>query len=444
LSSEKCSKEILGKTGPDSYFHLEERFASKEISTAAVTYQLMSALRYLLSAWLIFGMLHAAELRSWTDLLNRKIEARMIRLDGTSVILELKDGRQVPFALAKLCETDATYARSQDTTGKPGKPAIPGKPDKPTSSDPGGLNFADVWPDRIKFSDDPEITTVVEDADKKRFIYESTNYRYTCDARLSKAVVKGFAVMFEATHQFCRSLPLGLDGGVKTDGKLQIFLYEKFDDYVKAGGRPGTAGIFMSGKEAVIVPLTSLGVRHMGSGYMLDREKSSKTMPHELTHQLTPPPYFQTGGMGWFTEGLAEYVAVTPYRSGAFSVRNNHNDIIAYTTSYGTKNAGGRALGKNIRVPNLKGFMLQDYSTFTGNAQLNYGCSLLLTYYFLQMDGAGDGKRVKAFLKALRDGKTGEDAIAVLLDGRSFDQLAKEITKAWKHRGIDLVFGTSA
>ena len=97
--------------------------------------------------------------------------------------------------------------------------------------------------------------------------------------------------MFEATHQFCRTLPLGLNGGVKTNDKLQIYLFEKFNDYLKADGKPGTAGIFMSGKEAVFVPLTSLGVRPVGSGYMLDRKKSNKTMPHELTHQLTPSSY---------------------------------------------------------------------------------------------------------------------------------------------------------
>jgi hypothetical protein len=57
------------------------------------------------------------------------------------------------------------------------------------------------------------------------------------------------------------------------------------------------------------------------------------------------------------------------------------------------------------------------------------------------MDGDGDGKRIKSFLKALRDGKTGGDAVAVLLDGRSYEQLEKEITKAWSRRGIDLTFG---
>lgn len=389
----------------------------------------MNMLRFAIHALLLAGIAHAAEMRTWTDLQNRKIEARMIRLDGESVVLELKDGRKVPMAIAKLSAADAEYARSQSGD------------DKPAASDKGGANFDAPWPERIKFADDPGITVVAEDAEKKHFVYESTNYRYTCDVRLSKSVVKGFAVMFEATYLFCRSLPLGLDGGDKTDGKLQIFLFENFDDYVAAGGKPRSSGYFIGSKAAVFVPLTSLGVRPVGSGYMFDREKSSKTLPHELTHQLTPHNYFQLGARGWFTEGLAEYVAVTPYRSGSFNVRNNHSDIVAYTTGTGTKNMGGRVLGKDIRLAELKEFMLQGYDKFLEKPQLSYGCGLLITYYFLQMDGEGDGKRVKAFLQAMREGKTGEDALAVLLDGRSFDQLAADITKAWKHRGINLEFG---
>ena len=56
-----------------------------------------------------------------------------------------------------------------------------------------------------------------------------------------------------------------------------------------------------------MVPLESLGVRTLGSGYTLDRGKSNNTLPHELIHQLTPPPYFRHGSVGWFIEGIAEY-----------------------------------------------------------------------------------------------------------------------------------------
>ena len=387
----------------------------------------MPNLRFLSVLPLFLALAQAAEIRSWTDVQDRKIEASMVRVDGQTVILKLKDGREVPYPLVKLSAADGQYVAANRTPS----PADAGKT----------LNFDAPWPDLIKFSEDPEINTLEESADKKRFVYESANYRYVCDVRLAKSVVKGFAVLFEATHLYCRTLPLAFDGGVKTDGKYQILLFEKAEDYSRAGGPLGTAGVFIGGKNAVLVPLTSLGVKPVGSSYMLDRDKSSNTIPHELTHQLSPQEYFAEGAMGWFSEGIAEYVGNTPYRSGAFSVRGNQKDLIEYVTGYGSKDKGGRALGTKIQMPALKTFMLQDYASFQEQPQLGYGCGLLLTNYFLHMDGDGDGKRMKSFLKALRDGKEGEDALKVLLDGRSFEKLQEDVTKAWSRKGVDFTFG---
>ena len=381
-----------------------------------------------LSFFLLFlSLTHAAELRSWTDIQNRKIEATLLRVEDKTVILKLKDGREIPYPLTKLSLDDCKYVEES---------RIPLGPEKAGQS----LNFDLPWPERIKFCEDPEVNTVEEDAEKKRFIYESANYRYVCDVRLAKSVVKGFAVMFEATHLYCRSLPLAINGGKAEADKHQILLFEEFEDYVKAGGPPSSAGVFMSGKGVVMVPLTSLGVKPVGSSYMLDRDKSSKTLPHELVHQLTPEKYFEKGASGWFTEGLAEYVAVTPYRSGAFTVRGNQKDIFDYVTGFGSKDMGGRALGTKIRLPALKSYMLQDYSEFLAQPQLNYGCGLLITTYFCHLDGEGDGKRIKGFLKALHDGAEAEKSLDLLLDGRSFDQLEEDIAKAWSRKGVDFTF----
>jgi hypothetical protein len=387
---------------------------------------------------LLTGLAGAFESRSWTDVQGRKIEATMVREEGSSVVLKLKDGREVPYPLAKLSASDALYVqgvRSEPKAETSQKATI-------STNETDIANFDSKWPELVKFDEDPEIITVEEDIEKKRFIYESANYRYTCDVRLSKSVVKGFAVMFEATHLFCRSLPLGVNGGVKVKGKHQIILFEKFEDYVKAGGPPSSSGVFMSGRNIVMVPLTSLGVQKVGSGYMLDRDKSSSTLPHELTHQLTPEPYYQKGSMGWFTEGLAEYVATTPYRSGGYNVRANQKPIVDYATGYGSKDRGGRALGTEIKLPALKKFMLQEYSQFLEQPQLNYGCGLLITNYFLHMDGDGDGKRIKAYLKALHENKDAEESLSILLDGRTFEELTKDIVKAWSRKGVDFTFST--
>ena len=375
----------------------------------------------------------AQEMRPWVDLQGREVQATFVRAAGEDVILRLADGRELPFPLAKLAAADRKYVAD---TLKPGRP-------KPIAGEDVLANFDAPWPDRVSFSEDPEIKIVEETAEKKRFVYESANYRYTCDVRLAASLVKGFAVMFEATRLYCRALPLALRSGKQVAGKYQIQLFEHTEDYVNAGGPPDTAGVFMSGTGIVMVPLTSLGVRPVGSGYMLDRDKSSKTIPHELTHQLTPDSYFEKGALGWFTEGIAEYIAATPYRSGGYNVRGNLDDIVEYATGYGTKNMGGRALGKKISLTGLKKFMLQDYRDFMENGQLNYGCGLLITTYFLTLDGEGDGKRIKSYLKALLDGNDAEKSLDLLLDGRSFKQLEDDITKAWSRKGIDWFFSDS-
>ncbi len=379
----------------------------------------------------------AFETRLWTDTQGRKIAAALVRADDQTVILKLKDGREIPFPLAKLSTADGKYVDDSREQWKSKTPIILTEP-KGDSESP---NFDSPWPETVKFLEDPEIDVIEEDAVKKHFVYASANYRYACDVRLSKTVVKGFAVMFEATHLFCRTLPLGLNGGRKTDGKLQIVLFEKVDDYLAAGGPPDTTGVFISEKAVVLVPLTSLGVRPVGSSYMLDHDKSSKTLPHELTHQLTPESYFGKGATGWFTEGLAEYVANTPYRAGTYTVRGNLKPIVEFTTAYGAKDKGGRALGTKISMPPLKTFMLQDYSSFTAESQLNYGCGLLITTYFLHLDGQGDAKRMKSYLKALSAGENAEKSLDLLLNGRTFEELEKDIIKAWGNKGVTFTFG---
>ena len=370
----------------------------------------------------------AAEIRMWEDDKGRKVEAALIDVKELAVVLRLKNGKEMDFPIAKLSAADVAYVDKQ-------RGALKEAAAKPK------MNFDADWPERVSFSEDPEVNVIKEDKDARRFIYESSNYRYVCDVRLASSVVRGFARMFEATHLYCMTLPIGMTGGRQIDGKYQILLFESEADYIKEGGPPGSAGVFMGDKGIIMVPLTSLGVRLVGKTYILDRDRTNKTLPHEITHQLTPNPYFEPGSRGWFTEGLAEYVAVTPYTMGTYAVQANLNAIKEYVTAYGKGGTGGRNLGKEIRVYSLKPFFLQDYRTFVANANQTYGISALLVYYFFHFDGDGDAKRVKAFLVALHEGKTEEEAIAVLLDGRSYEDLEKEISEKWKRKGITLTFG---
>ena len=374
------------------------------------------------------------EARQWTDVKGRTIEAEFLSAQGGDVTLSLPGGRTATFPIARLSPEDQQFVRDSIKSGA----GANGAGDEV-------LNFDAAWPKDVRYSGDPQVRTVAEDTEGRKFVYESTNFRFISDVRLSQQVVRSFSVMFEATHDFCRALPLALSGGIRTDGRFQILLFERKEDYIKAGGPPASAGVFVSGLNAVMVPLENLGLKKVGSGYMLDREASNRTIIHELTHQLTPESYFKGGANGWFFEGLAEYVAATPYRSGCFRLKSNFEEIVEYFTAHSKRDNLGRAMGRAFTAPALRDFMLMGYEEFLGrNGHFNYGFSLMLTTYFLHLDGKGDATRMKAFLKALRAGLSGEAALEVLLDGRSFDQLQEEFAKAWKRKGVEVMFENQA
>ena len=392
--------------------------------------------------------------RTWTDVRGRKIEAELVSADESKVVLKMPNGKNVTIRRETLGEEDQLFLELNGDHDEPDGSNESGKSNNGSAEndlDDEDLNWDDPWPDDIRYKEDPQIEVVSEDEEEKKFEYTSENYRFTCDVRLSKQVVSTFADMFEATRLYCRSLPLAVTGGKKNNGKYDILLFETKESYIKAGGPPSSAGVFMGWTNTVMVPLSSLGVRRVGSGYMRDRDKSDGTLIHEITHQLTPEPYYDLGARGWFSEGLAEYLTATKYRNGRFDIRGNFDDIREYATSFGDSGKRGRNLGTNISAPPLRDFMLMSYQEFAGdNANFNYGLGLLITTYFLHLDGEGDGSRMKDFLKALRrthgnraksaDGQA-DEVLKMLLDGRTFEELEADISKAWSRKRVDIVFG---
>ena len=84
--------------------------------------------------------------------------------------------------------------------------------------------------------------------------------------------------------------------------------------------------------------------------------------------------------------------------------------------------------------------MLQSYGSFVANGNFNYGLGLLITTYFFHMDKDGDRVAISAFLKALREGKEGEEALEVLLQGRSWSEMEEQISAGWRGRGLRIRF----
>lgn len=388
-------------------------------------------------------LLHSpAGARSWTSTDGRKIEADLVSATGTEVVLKLDGtGKEYTVALDRLSPEDNAFVEKwrKEMAGAPAPPKPAGAPGGETPFE----NWDAAWPDLISGEVSLDIEIAEENESEKRFVYLSPNYEFVCDVALTKNVVNRFSVLFEATHRYVSELPLSMAKARGKHERHRILLFESQDTYAKNGGPPGSAGVYMSGKDIIMVPLTSLGVEKGAGGYRVDYDKTNKTLPHEIVHQLTDPPYFQEGSRGWFSEGLAEYVAVTPYRSGKFTVRSNQNAIKDYVTAFSKVDNRGRNLGESISLPGLREFFLMSYADFLKEGGRNYGVSLLMAFYFFHWDGAGDAANVKEFLKALKAGKQGEEALESLLAGRSYESLESELAKAWRTRGVTLSFNSA-
>ncbi|PAW64412.1 MAG: hypothetical protein B9S36_02605 [Verrucomicrobiia bacterium Tous-C2TDCM] len=381
----------------------------------------------LLFGWSDVG-LQAAE-RSWTNSSGKTIVATLIEIAGDKAVLQM-GGKNFEVPVASLSTEDRKFIdewKKGDLTDPSGDASI-----QP--------NWEGPWPALVSVDIDQAIEVVKEDEAAKEYVYASPHYEFICDVKLNTSVVKRFSLLFEATNQVCRELPLGMVKPFRKE-RHKIHLFETREAYIAKGGPPESAGVYISrgGEGDILVPLTSLGVKKVGSNYSVDYDKENTTLSHEITHQLTDHEFYAPGSRGWFTEGLAEYIANSGYRSGKFDI-DDLGKLKARVTAYGEDGNGGRALGEDIIAPDLQQFFTQEYDSFLANAQLSYGLSALIVYYYFHMDGDKDAANVKAFLKALKEEKTPPQLFEPLLAGRSWDEMESAITQGWRSRGVRITF----
>jgi hypothetical protein len=381
-------------------------------------------LRILLSGVLLASAPPAAA-RTWTTSIGRTFEAEFVSMDGSSAIFVLSNGQRFSMPVAELSAADQAQLRG----GGRGVPA-----------EAVAASFGRPWPREIRLDGPVACKIISEDHTKGQYIYESPGYRFTCDARVMDDALRNFAVMFEATLKYAKALPLSMGGAAGADGRLQIRLFGTQAAYNAAGGPPGSGGLFTRG--AVFVPMESLGLKNVGTGYSLDIRRHNKVLVHELAHQLTPNAYFAPGAQGWFSEGLAEYLSITPYNWGYFSPDVHGNIVKAFATARGADGTGGRGIGTEIAAPKLHSFFLMPYGEFsTKNANFNYALGLLLTHYFFHMEDGGKATRIRKFLQGLLAGQQGETALLPLLGGGDYEKLESDITTAWARMGVNIRFG---
>lgn len=373
--------------------------------------------------------------RSWTSTDGRKIEAAFVAVEGDGVKIRMANGSTFTVPLARLSGEDQKYVKELGAA----TPAAA----TPTAGQPAAMA---TWPRSMALPDKPEVIVVKEDAAKNEYVYRSPHYEFQCDSRLGTNVVREFGRIFESTWLLNCLLPLDLKP--QPEKLREIFLARLFtnkSDYMEEGGVPGSAGVYMTAKKALMVPLSSLGVKMVGSRVSLENnsDDDNATLIHEITHQMMN--HWLGKLPTWYIEGSAEYVEMLDYkRNGGFSLIGLERQMKTYAQRM---SQGG---GKTFIMVDLEEIMTIDGARWAaalgpgGSATANYGTSGLLAYYFYHLDGQGDAANMIAFLRQVWNAQNNEqEAVAVkahLLRERSYAQLAEDVKRAFRKEGIDIEY----
>ncbi|MEM9481193.1 MAG: hypothetical protein AAGA58_16190 [Verrucomicrobiota bacterium] len=358
------------------------------------------------------GRIH--ELRKWRYNEGREIEATLRGFEEDKIILTVNK-KPARIEASKLSADDLQFVALN----------LP-EMLKFAGTDVGDFEVAATrkWPRQLSAPDG----LTFADLDDRRsepgnYIYHTRNFEYVVRSRtpLGNHAMKDIARVFEGTYELMGKSPWGIQA--KPEGDVfKAEFFSSMEAYHKAGGPTGSGGVYKLDKKIFLVPVDSLGLKRMGSTYGMADDYDTSTLVHELVHMMMHDiinmlPMF-------LVEGTAEYTAAIPYSRGVFECAQ----IVE-----GVKEANEEYFAKKHKVPGFAGIYdfeklltmdigtwnrlvntPADYEWRDASRQLIvldwdpmvqsslYHSSLLLTYFFMHLDGEKDGRRILRTLDAAR------------------------------------------
>lgn len=394
----------------------------------------------------------AQQVREWTTTDGKKHSGSIMFMSSKSITLKSSRG-MVSIPVAKLSAEDQKYIiqlKSNSKAVRMKNPGIPlnnlptgiNKPKPVPTSRPPIQKYTPPtvranWPTEVKTSFSPSDITTVSETKNEGYIYRSPHFEFHSPHRLPHRAVREFSLVFESTYDLAKAMPIGLDPKPGRNGFYITQLYNTYEDYYNAGGPAGSAGSFFPRTGKIHVPLPALGVQRSNNNVKVIRGAAGNTLIHEVTHQVMMRwlPLIPI----WMGEGFAEIASSLPYDSGRFR-------LVRMSTAVREGTGSGPGAGRSLVMLPLEELMPMSPQTWSAavageNAQQNYRSASALTYYFLRLDGNGDGKRLNAYINArLKGDKSRNPEEKYLLDGRSYKELEKEVARAWREEGLKITF----
>jgi hypothetical protein len=328
---------------------------------------------------------------------------------------------------------------------------------------------------------------VSEDAAAEKFVYRTEHFEFLSQGKFTQSLLREVARNFEATYELLKALPWHIEPKPASGNYFKAVLFKTKEAYHAAGGPANSGGVYQSRLETFMVPFDSIGVKVVGKSYSKDENFETHTMVHELTHEMMH--FWLELLPQWVVEGTAEYTGTLPLKTGHFRVSAAKNGLKDYLEFLKKRTVEG--VPEPYPLEKLFPITNEEWNyTLTSDPHSShrlYFTSFLLTYYFMHLDGKGDGqlfaryfrevgearKQVEDFEKAVgefkklpgvevqsdgnlrwrgnlkfpdeptvlsKDGRAAfqKKTLAILLDGRSEAELMKQIRSAYAKLGVRL------
>lgn len=305
------------------------------------------------------------------------------------------------------------------------------------------------WPRQVTVPKDTEVSEVKLPAGQPGFLFTSNNFEYYSPVRLQPAAQKTVARLCECAYEANRAvsevIPVPRAAATQRARKLRVTLMPNLAAYHGAGGPKGSAGVFFGEYRAgahplteadvvmdqVMIPFESLGLS--GSGAVQREDIDTHPLVHELTHQQ----FLLNGLPIWANEGWAEYIGHVPYVGEDLDFVRGFS-LILHTAK---QRAEHNALDFDFK---LEDFFTMDQETmysYMPQGKDTYTLSVMTVAFFVHLDGKRGIEAMKSYLQALLDGKSHEEAAAVLIEPyRSSDRLQQAFIRAWKSKKVKVSF----
>jgi hypothetical protein len=316
--------------------------------------------------------------RKWTVQGGTSFDASVVSFDGTTVTFRTPNGSRAQAPLARLSADDGTYLADWQKR----------QPIKVVMPDLVGVDTAQL-----------KAEVVSEDPVAEKYVYRTQHFEFESQGKFNQSLLREVGRSFEATYELVKALPWGIEPRPETGDYFRARLLKDKASYHAAGGPPNSGGVYLGREEKFLVPFENIGVKTVGKSYAKTEDFETHTIVHELTHQMMHASLQLLPQ--WIVEGTAEYTGILPLKVGRFRVSGAKTGLKDYVDFLKTHVAGG--VPEPYPLEPLFGITNEQWnSTLAENPQMSarlYFTSYLLVYYFMHLDGKGDGQNFVRYFR---------------------------------------------